>query len=162
MEIDEDTTVSTSCLTPLLKTSPFVEKGRKLCIICFSGTASKIVKRANLSKIHNIESYKESEFKWTSYEHAYSKLYEAIDWEKNSEFYACKLCKCLFCKDMMSQTEKPCYTNKVLDFDDANPDTQSVQSAKYYHEKQIQLRRSTQPTIHVTVFSRRIKVYHLY
>ena len=56
-EIDEDTTVNTSCLTPLLKISPFVEKGRKLCIICFSGAASKNAKRANLQKIHNIESY---------------------------------------------------------------------------------------------------------
>ena len=86
MEIDEDTTVNTSCLTPLLKTSPFVEKGRKLCIICFSGTASKNTKRANLQKIHNIESYKQRGFKWTSYEHAYCKMYEAIDREKKVNF----------------------------------------------------------------------------
>ena len=44
---------------------------------------------------------------------------------------------------MMSQTEKPCCANKVLDFDETNSDTQSVQSAKYYHENQVQLRRST-------------------
>ena len=48
MEIDEDTTFNTSCLAGLLKTSPFVEKGRKLCIICFSGAAGKNTKRANL------------------------------------------------------------------------------------------------------------------
>ena len=81
MEIDEDTTVNTSCLTPHLKTSPFVEKGRKLCIICFSGAASKRAKRANLQKIHNIESYKERAFKWISYEYSYKKVYEAINWE---------------------------------------------------------------------------------
>ena len=50
IEIDEDNTVNTSCLTPLLKTSPFVEKGRKLRIICFSGAPSKNAKRANLQK----------------------------------------------------------------------------------------------------------------
>ena len=48
MEIDEDTTFNTSCLAGLLKTSPFVEKGRKLCIICFSGAAGKNTKCANL------------------------------------------------------------------------------------------------------------------
>ena len=41
------------------------------------------------------------------------------------------------------QIEKPRYTNKVLDYDDTNSDTQSVQSAKYYHENQVQLHRST-------------------
>ena len=145
MKIDEDTIVNTSCLTPLLKTSLFVKKGRKLCIICFSGAASKNAKRRNLQKIHNIESYKERAFKWTSYEHAYHKVYKAIDWEKKSEFYTHKSCKGLFCKDsfMMSPTEKPRYSNEVLDFDDTNPDTQSVQSAKYYHEKQVQHRRSS-------------------
>ena len=99
IEIDEDNTVNTSCLTPPLKTSPFIEKGRKLRIICFSGAPSKNAKRANLQKIHNIESYKERAFKWTSYEHAYNKVYQAIDWEKKSEFYAPKSCKGLFCRD---------------------------------------------------------------
>ena len=98
MEIDADTKVNASCLTHLLKTSPFVKKRRKLCIICFSGAASKNAKRANLQKIPIIESYKEKTFKWTSYEHAYNKVYEAIDWEKKREFYARKLCKVLFCK----------------------------------------------------------------
>ena len=114
-------------------------------VYCFSGAASKNAKRANLQKFHNIESYKERAFKWTSYKHAYNKVYEAIDWEKKSEFYAHKSCKGLFYKDsfMMSQTEKPCCANKVLDFDETNSDTQSVQSAKYYHENQVQLRRST-------------------
>ena len=122
-----------------------MEKGRKLCIICFSSAASKNPKRANLQKIHNIESYKYRAFKWTSYEHAHNKVYEAIDWVKKSEFLAHKSCKGLFCKDsfMMSQTEKPRCTNEVLEFDDTNSDAQSVQSAKYYHENQVQLRRST-------------------
>ena len=44
---------------------------------------------------------------------------------------------------MMSQNEKPCCANEVLDFDDTNSDIQSVQSANYYHENQVQLRRST-------------------
>ena len=44
---------------------------------------------------------------------------------------------------MMSQTERARCTINVLDFDDNNSDTQSVQSAKYYHENQVQLRRST-------------------
>ena len=66
---------------------------------CFSGAASKNAKRANLQKFHNIESYKERAFKWTSYKHAYNKVYEAIDWEKKSEFYAHKSCKGLFYKD---------------------------------------------------------------
>ena len=145
IEIDEDNTVNTSCLTPPLKTSPFIEKGRKLRIICFSGAPSKNAKRANLQKIHNIESYKERAFKWTSLEHAYNKAHEAINWEKKNEFYTHKSCKGLFCKDsfMMSQTEKTRCTNEVLDFDDTNSDTQSVQSAKYYPEYQVQLRRST-------------------
>ena len=43
----------------------------------------------------------------------------------------------------MSQTERARCTNNVLDFDDNNSDTKSVQSAKYYHENQVQLRRST-------------------
>ena len=53
--------------------------------------------------------------------------------------------KGLFCKDsfMMSQTERARCTNNVLDFDDNNSDKQSVQSAKYYHENQVQLCRST-------------------
>ena len=44
-----------------------------------------------------------------------------------------------FCKDgfMMSQTEKPHCTYEVLAFDDTNSDTQSVQSAKYYHKNQV-------------------------
>ena len=85
MEIDKDTTVNTLRLTPLLKTSPFIEKGRKLCIICFSGAASKNAKGANLQKIYNIESYKYRAFKWTNYEHVCSKVYEGIDREKKSE-----------------------------------------------------------------------------
>ena len=44
---------------------------------------------------------------------------------------------------MMSQTERGHCTNNVLDFDDNNSDTQSVESTKYYHENQVQLRRST-------------------
>ena len=44
---------------------------------------------------------------------------------------------------MMSQTERARCTNNVLDFDDNNSDKQSVQSAKYYHENQVQLCRST-------------------
>ena len=145
MEIDKDTTVNTLRLTPLLKTSPFIEKGRKLCIICFSGAARKNAKGANLQKIYNIESYKYRAFKWTNYEHVCSKVYEGIDREKKSEFCAHKLCKGLFCKDsfMMSQTEKPRCTNEVVDFDDTNSDTQSMQSAKYYHKNQVQLCRST-------------------
>ena len=79
MEIVADTIVNKSCLTPLLKISPFVEKRRKLCIICFSCAASKNPKRANLQKILIIESEKERAFKWTSYEHAYNKVYEVID-----------------------------------------------------------------------------------
>ena len=112
---------------------------------CFSGAARKNAKRANLQKIRNIELYKERAFKWTSYEHAYSKLHEAKDWEKKNEFYVHKSCKGLFCKDsfMMSHTEKPCCTNEVVDFDDTNSDTQSAQSAKYYYENQVQLCRST-------------------
>ena len=108
MEIDEDTAVNTTRLTPLLKASPFVKKGRKLCIF-FSGAANKNAKRANLQKIHNTESYKEKAFKWTNYEHAYNKAYDAIDWEKKSEFCAHKSCKGLFCKDsfIISETEKP-------------------------------------------------------
>ena len=43
----------------------------------------------------------------------------------------------------MSQTERAHCIINVLDFDDNNSDTQSVQSAKYYHENQVQLRRST-------------------
>ena len=100
---------------PFLKTSPFVEKGRKLRIICFSGAANKHAKCANLQKIHNINSLKERAFKWTGYKHVYNKVYEAIDWEKKSEFYALMLCKGLFCKDsfLMSQTVKPHCTNEV-------------------------------------------------
>ena len=126
MKTDEDTA---SRLTPLLKTSPFVE----------------MKQLANLKKNHNIESHKEREFKWTSSEHAYSEVYQAIDWEKKSEFYAYNSLKGLFCKDsfVMSQTERARYTNNVLDFDDNNSDTQSVQSAKYYNENQVQIRRST-------------------
>ena len=108
-----------------MKTSPFVEKGRKLRIVCFSGAANKHAKCANLQKIHNIDSLKERAFKWTGYEHAYNKVYEAIDCEIKSEFYAHKLCKGLFCKDsfMMSQTVKLHCTNEVLDFNDTNCDT---------------------------------------
>ena len=43
----------------------------------------------------------------------------------------------------MSQTDKPRCTNEVLEFDDINSDAQYVQSAKYYHENQVELRRST-------------------
>ena len=145
VEVGEDTTVNTSLLTPLLKTSSFVEKERKLCIICFSGAASKNKKRANLQNIYNIESYKERTFKRASYEHACNKVYEAIDWEKKNEIYAHKSYKGLFSKDsfMMSQTEKACCINEVLDFDDTDSATQSVQSAKYYHKNQVQLRKST-------------------
>ena len=72
MEIDEDTTVNTSRLTPLL-ISPFAKKGKKLCIIYFSSAVSKNTKRANLQKIHNLESYKKGAFKWIRYENAYNK-----------------------------------------------------------------------------------------
>ena len=50
MEVDEDTTtetfVNTSNVEPLLQTSPFIEKGIKLCIICFSGATKKNTKHA--------------------------------------------------------------------------------------------------------------------
>ena len=111
----------------------------------FSWCCKQNAKRANLQKNHNIESYQERAFKWTNYEHAYNKVYEAIDLEKKSKFYAHESCKGLFCKDsfMMSQTENPHGTNEVVDFDDINSDTQSVQSAKYYHENQVKLCSST-------------------
>ena len=84
-------------------------------------------KTKNVLIYENIELYKEMSFKWTNYEHAYSKV------------YAHKSCKGLFCKDgfMMSQTEKPHCAYEVLAFDDTNSDTQSVQSAKYYHKNQV-------------------------
>ena len=131
VEVGEDPTVNTSLLTPLLKTSPFVAKETKNVLI--------------LQNIYNIESYKERALKRASYEHACNKVHEAIDWEKKSEIYAHKSCKGLFCKDsfMMLQTEKACCTNEVLDFDDTDSDTQSVQSVKYYHKNQVQLRKST-------------------
>ena len=48
----------TSCVEPVLRTPPiFVEKWRKLCIICFSGVMKKNAKRANLQKIADINSY---------------------------------------------------------------------------------------------------------
>ena len=41
VEVDDDATATTlsrtSCVEPVLRTSPFFKKGMKLCIICFSG-----------------------------------------------------------------------------------------------------------------------------
>ena len=63
MKVDVDATATTlsrtSCVEPVLRTSPFVEKGRKLCTICFSGALKKNAKRANLQKMTNINSYQQ-------------------------------------------------------------------------------------------------------
>ena len=78
MEVDDDTTATTlsrtSCVEPVLRTSPFVEKGKKLCILCFSGAMNKNTKRANLQKITDINSYQQRVLLWTMHEYSYSKL----------------------------------------------------------------------------------------
>ena len=111
MEVDEDTTtetfVETSNVGPLLQTSPFVEKGIKLCIICFSGGTKKNAKRAKLQNMTDVKSYQERALKWTKNEHSYNKIYKTIDWKKSGKFYAHKSCKGFFGKDMLSQTEIP-------------------------------------------------------
>ena len=52
MEVDDDATVttlsSTSCVEPVLRTSPFIKKEKKLCIICISGATKKNAKQALL------------------------------------------------------------------------------------------------------------------
>ena len=70
MEVDDDaiaTTLSrTSCVEPVLRISPFVEKERKLCITCFSGAMKKNTKRANLQKITDINSNQQRALLWTN------------------------------------------------------------------------------------------------
>ena len=55
IEVDDDATVTTisktSCVEPVLRTSPFVKRGRKWCTIRFSGAMKKNDKRANLQKL---------------------------------------------------------------------------------------------------------------
>ena len=54
MEVDDDVTSAaisrTSCIAPVLRTSPFIKKGRKSCIICFSCTMKKNAKQAHMQK----------------------------------------------------------------------------------------------------------------
>ena len=54
MEIDDDAAVTTlskaSCVELALRTSPFVKKGKKLCIICFSGAMKKNANREIFKK----------------------------------------------------------------------------------------------------------------
>ena len=82
-DVDDDVTATTpsrtSYIEPVLRTSPFVKKGRKLCIICFSGTMKKNVKRTILQKITDINSYKQRSLLWTKYGHSYSKVYKTVD-----------------------------------------------------------------------------------
>ena len=68
----------------------------------------KNVKRENLQKIRDINSYQRRALLWTKYEHGYSKVYKAVDWEESGEVYAQRSCKGLFCKDtyMNSQLDK--------------------------------------------------------
>ena len=51
MEVDDEATAATlsraSCVEPVLRTSPLVEKERKLCIVC---AMKKNAKRTNLQK----------------------------------------------------------------------------------------------------------------
>ena len=67
MEVDDDS--ETNLIQPFLETSPFVEKGRKLCIICFSNATKKNAKRAGLEKIINVQSYRLRVVEWTKYNH---------------------------------------------------------------------------------------------
>ena len=39
---------------PTLKTTPSIHKGRILCIICFTGTLQRHIKRAGIEKITEI------------------------------------------------------------------------------------------------------------
>ena len=104
MDVDAESTnqttkdASTLRLEPLLKTSHSAERGRQLCIICFSGALGKNAKRAGLQKINNIESYKAKALEWTEYEHSYSNIYKSVDWGKKGDFYAHKSCKSSFNK----------------------------------------------------------------
>ena len=63
IKVDDDATATTlsriSSVEPVLRTSPFVEKGRKLCSICFSGAMKKNANRGNLQKITDISSYQQ-------------------------------------------------------------------------------------------------------
>ena len=73
LKVDDGATATTlsrtSCVEPVLWTSLLVEKGRKLCIICFSGAKQKNAKRANLQKITEINSHQQIALLWTKYEH---------------------------------------------------------------------------------------------
>ena len=120
MEIDDESTessISTPPLLgsplplrspPLLRSSPLVEKGRRICIICFAGASVKNAKRAKLEKIKDIKSYEERALEWTNYEHEYNKIYKTVDWRKSGEFHAHTKCKGIFNKVsfMTSQTKK--------------------------------------------------------
>ena len=137
MEVDEDTptetSVNTSNVEPLLQTSPFVEKGIKLCIICFSGATKKNAKRAKLQEITDVKSYQARALKWTKYEHSYNKIYKTMDWKKSGEFYTHKSCKGFFGKDsyMLSQTEIPQSSTEVQ-----HPTPPSTQSTDYNDDKE--------------------------
>ena len=146
MEEDGGATATTlsraSCVEPVLRTFPFVEKERKLWIICFSGAMKKNAKWANLQKITDINSYQQRALLWTKYEHSYSKVYKTVDWGKRREFYVHKSCKSLFCKDtyMNSQLEKS-EESKVQD--SASWCTHTVNNSDDKYDQHNQTRRGT-------------------
>ena len=68
MKVDDDATATTlsriSSVEPVLRTSLFVEKGRKLCSICFSGAMKKNANRGDLQNITDISSYQQRVLLW--------------------------------------------------------------------------------------------------
>ena len=140
MEIDEEVPIASAIgLRPILRSRPAVDKGRIMCIICFSGTLSKNSKKAGIEQIKNIDYYRDLAKEWTEYDHSFSNIYESVDWTKKSNFYAHKRCKGLFTKIsfMKSQTKKSVSIFQNLDENDVPETDFDITS------KEDSLRRST-------------------